>query len=78
MSEREKDWEYIFKKYEEHYTGKLLRDKLRYDGTRYMLLGLPSKARKKFLESRSYFYFFISLFGVSFYKTLAKIKLWLK
>ena len=86
IEKREKDWEYIYNKYKEYYTDKLYKEKLRYDGTRYMLLGLPQKARKCFWESRNYFYFFISLFGVSFYRMLAKIKikilpkikLWLK
>lgn len=78
IEKREKDWEYIYNKYKKYYTNKLYKEKLRYDGTRYMLLGLPQKARKCFWQSKNYLYFFISLFGVSFYKMLAKIKLWLK
>lgn len=78
IEKRERDWEYIFSKYKKYYTDKLLNEKLRYDGTRYMLLGIPRKARNCFWESKTYFYFFVSLFGVSFYRMLAKIKLWLK
>lgn len=86
IEEREKDWQYIFNKYKKYYNNKLYSDKLRYDGTRYMLLGLSAKARKSFLLSiqkdplntKSYFYLVLSLFGVSFYNKLAKIKLWLK
>ena len=78
ISKREKDWEYIYNKYKRYYNKKLYRQKLRYDGTRYMMLGLPGKARKCFLRSGNYFLFFLSLSGTSFYKLLAKIKLWLR
>lgn len=86
IEEREKDWEYIFKKYEKYYTGRLLSEKLRYDGTRYMLLGLGAKGRKAFLSSivqnpfglKNKLYFFVSWFGVNVYKYLANIKLWLR
>ncbi|OGZ18365.1 MAG: hypothetical protein A2V72_01170 [Candidatus Nealsonbacteria bacterium RBG_13_37_56] len=88
VKEREKDWQYIFEKYKNYYLAdkKLYSDKLRYDGTRYMLLGLSAKARKSFLSSikknplniKSFFYLFLSLSGTSFYKRLAKIKLWIK
>ena len=85
---REKDWEYIFNKYRKYYQAdkNLFSNKLRYDGTRYMLLGLIDKARKSFLFSikknpfniKNYLYLILSLFGASFYAKLAKIKLWLK
>jgi len=88
IEKREKDWQYIFEKYKKYYQEdrRLYSDKLRYDGTRYMLLGLAAKARKSFLLSirknsfniKSYFYLVLSLFGLSFYNKLAKIKLWLK
>jgi len=88
IKKREKDWDYIFNKYKKYYQEdkKLYSDKLRYDGTRYALLGLVGKARKSFLSSikknplniKSYLYLILSLFGVSFYNNLAKIKLWLK
>jgi len=78
--EREKDWEYLYNKYKKYYDKDrvLYKKKLRYDGTRYMLLGEMAKARKCFWSSKNYFLFFISLFGVSFYKRLAKTKLWIK
>lgn len=88
IEKREKDWEYIFNKYKKYYQEdkKLYSDKLRYDGTRYMLLGLANKARKSFLLSikknpfnfKSFLYLFLSLFGFSCYDKLTKIKLWLK
>lgn len=88
INKREKDWDYIFNKYRKYYEEdkKLYSDKLRYDGTRYMLLGLADKARRLFLLSiqknplnvKAVFYLILSLFGISFYNRLAKIKLWLK
>jgi len=78
ISEREKDWEYIYNKYREDYTTELYRQKLRYDGTRYMLLGYPLSARKCFKESGYWFLFLLSFFGFGFYRLLAKMKLWLK
>jgi len=79
ISEREKDWNYLYNKYKKYYDQdpQLYRDKLRYDGTRYMLLGDSKKARKCFLKSKNYSFFLISFFGKSFYKALTKIKLWL-
>ena len=88
IKKREKDWDYIFNKYKKYYQEdkKLYSDKLRYDGTRYMLLGLVGKARKSFSSSikknslniKSYLYLILSLFGISFYGKLTKIKLWLR
>ena len=86
ISRMEKDWEYIYNKYKKYYTKSLYGNKLRYDGTRYMMLGFPKKARKSFIYSiknnplniKSYLYFFISLFKKRFYQGLTKIKLWLK
>jgi glycosyltransferase involved in cell wall biosynthesis len=88
IEKREKDWAHIFNKYRKYYDddSKVYSDKLRYDGTRYMSLGLADKARKCFLLSiqknplnmKSFLYLFLSLFGPSFYNKLIKIKLWLK
>lgn len=88
ISEREKDWQYIFNKYRQYYEkdNKLYSEKLRYDGTRYMLLGSLAKARKSFIFSikknplniKSFLYLFLSLFGTSCYNKFAKIKLWIK
>lgn len=78
INEREKDWNYLYNKYKKYYTKELYKEKLRYDGTRYMLLGYPKKARKCFLRAKKYCLYFLSLFGVNFYQFLTKIKLWLK
>lgn len=88
IKKREKDWDYIFNKYKKYYERdkKLYSDKLRYDGTRYMLLNLPVKARKSFRQSirknplniKSFLYLFLSFFGVSFYNKLTEIKLYFK
>jgi len=87
IEKREKDWQYIFEKYKNYYLAdkKLYSDKLRYDGTRYMMLGFRQKAQKSFMASivknplnlKSYLYLFLSLFGVFWYNIFAKIKLWL-
>jgi len=88
IEEREKDWEYIFNKYRKYYQAdkNLFSNKLRYDGTRYMLLGLPRKARKSFLFSikknplnvKACLYFLLSFLGFSCYYKLNKIKYALK
>ena len=78
INKREKDWEYIYNKYKKYYSKELYLKKLRYDGTRYMMLGLPKRARKCFLRSNNYSLFLISFLGASFYRFLTKVKLWLK
>ncbi len=87
IEKREKDWQYLFEKYKTYYEAdkKLYSDKLRYEGTRYMILGLKNKAQKSFWQSiiknpvnlKSYLYLFFSFGGTSFYNLLSKIKLWL-
>lgn len=82
---REKDWEYIFKKYKQYYIQdhKLWSEKLRYDGTRYVLLGKLQKGQRRFLESlakypfnvKSFASLFISLFGKKAYEAVSKYKM---
>ncbi len=80
----EKDLFYIFDKYEEHYKkkSKIYSNKLRYDGTRYILMNESRKGKKSFLKSikinplniKSYLYFFLSFLGPNVYKKLTLIK----
>ena len=88
ISKREKDWQYIFEKYKADYlqNRRMYSDKLRYDGTRYMMLGYLNRARKSFISSiarnplnfKSYAYLVFSLGGRAVYGYLTKIKLWIK
>lgn len=81
---KEKDHEYIFEKYRKYYEGhpKIYSNKLRYDGTRYVLAGDTKKARRSFYKSvglnifncRSYLYLFLSFFGIGIYYGLNRFK----
>ncbi len=74
----------IFNKHNKHYTKnpKIYSDKLRYDGTRYMLSFQKKEAQKSFLKSikknplnlKSYVYLFISFFGINLYRKLNSLK----
>jgi len=84
IEKRERDWQYIFEKYRKYYQAdkKLYSDKLRYDGTRYMLLGFSAKAKESFCASikknplniKAYLYLLSSFFGFYYYYKLTKIK----
>ncbi len=85
IEKREKDWEYLFEKYRKYYQNdpRLWSRKLRYDGTRYILLGDAKKARREFLESlgknpfngKSILYLLVSFMGPRFYLRLTRLKL---
>jgi len=85
IEKREKDWNYIFEKYREYYEKdrSLWSDKLRYDGSRYILLGELTKGRKRFIKSiiknpfntRSVVALLLSLFGRRVYEALARYKM---
>ncbi len=74
----------IFNKHKKHYLNnhKIYSNKLRYDGTRYMLSSQVKNAQKAFLKSikinplnlKSYLYFFISFLGIKIYKNLNFLK----
>ncbi|MDA2921966.1 glycosyltransferase family 2 protein [Patescibacteria group bacterium AH-259-L07] len=88
LKERERDLDYIFKKHKKYFENnpKIYSNKLRYDGTRYVLNGDLKQARKSLICSiklnplnyRGYIYFFCSFFGTRFYSYLAKVKMKIK
>ncbi|MCP6726787.1 MAG: glycosyltransferase family 2 protein [Patescibacteria group bacterium] len=88
LEKREKDWDYIFKKHKQWYTGnsRIYSAKLRYDGTQYMLFGDTGKARKAFLRSlrvnpfniKSILYLLLSILGVGLYGNIARGKMRMK
>jgi len=83
--DREQDEQYVFEKYKEYYLKdhKLWSEKIRYDGTRRVLLGETGKARQYFIASlrknplnfRSIISFILSLFGKRAYAAIAKYKM---
>lgn len=84
IKERMKDIEYIIKKHKNLYNNypKAYSDRLRHNGTSYMIAGKNRLARRSFLKSiskyflnwRSYTYFLISLLGSNIYKKLTLLK----
>jgi len=85
---KEKDLKIIFEKYRSYYyrDAKIYSNKLRYDGSRYILAGDLEKGRECFIKSiklnplnfKSYLYLLISLFGLGFYHDLSRLKMRLR
>jgi glycosyltransferase involved in cell wall biosynthesis len=88
MQEKRKDVELIEHIYQQLYNEhpRIYSNKLRYDGTRFLLAGYRIDAWKSFIKSlrhnplnlKTYLFFFISLFGQSIYRRLTELKRVLK
>ena len=81
----EETWNYLFNKYKKYYMEdrKLWSEKLRYEGTRYVLRGKAWKGRKRFfasflknpLNGKTLISLFVSLLGRRVYAKLTKYKM---
>lgn len=84
VEKKQADLDYIENKYRLLYRSRprVFSNKLRYDGTRFMIAGRRARAWTAFLKSlrynplnlKTYLYFFLSLFGQKTYLRLARAK----